>query len=510
MSDDVYLQSHKITKNYNVTSEQLRKLADDGKIRFNEPKNGSNRKTYHIGDIEKYLELNVSQPESSDKKPSARTLRRKDNEDSNEFVIKCGLDNSIKIDSNFKGDLLKELRNRMIETSRASHRVGLLVNIFIRECIQNTSNPLDIKIPTELLENETFVYQLITGKFQKEIPEVVKLLDKYKVSNHTIKRYNGDRNSLITVAAQYITNFKTFLQVNFEGNQVKFLRLWCVKNDIDPKFIWQIRCKINGWKPKTDLSLDSIDEDQKTIVDNLITYHRKLLDLVDTNKVGKLWIKSNYNRVIIYYSVLSQYLVENNKKGILIAPLPKIKSSFLYIDSNVFYGILRNIKYVNEPKKYNQDMYYEVFNINKLLTASQKRNEFKFTGTIQTDCVSINFHFRRPNIVTSTSKLKLDRNDPNIRVIAQDPGRTTLFYGVEEIEPGEFKKFKLTRNEFHTISGAKKAVKNVNRWNTEEKIAAVLNQLSQTNSKHINLDEFLKYVQIIKDNEEILWNEYTK
>ena len=126
-------KSQKITKDYEITSRQLQKLADDGKIRFNEPKNGSNRKTYNIGDIEKYLELNVSQPESSDKKPSARTLRRKDNEDSNEFVIKCGLDNSIKIDSNFKGDLLKELRNRMIETSRASHRVGLLVNIFIRE-----------------------------------------------------------------------------------------------------------------------------------------------------------------------------------------------------------------------------------------------------------------------------------------------------------------------------------------------------------------------------------------
>jgi hypothetical protein len=41
-------------------------------------------------------------------------------------------------------------------------------------------------------------------------------------------------------------------------------------------------------------------------------------------------------------------------------------------------------------------------------------------------------------------------------------------------------------------------------------LPAVLNQLSQTNSKHINLDEFLKYVQIVKDNEEILWNEYTK
>jgi hypothetical protein len=166
MSDDVYLPSQKITKDHDITSAQLRKLANDGKIRFNEPKNGSNRRTYHIDDVTKYLD----QPESSDKKPSARTLRRIANADTNEFVIKCGLDKSIKINSNFKGALHKELRNRMIETSRASHRVGLLVNIFIRECIQNTSNPLEIKIPTELLENETFVYQLITGKFQKEIP----------------------------------------------------------------------------------------------------------------------------------------------------------------------------------------------------------------------------------------------------------------------------------------------------------------------------------------------------
>jgi hypothetical protein len=62
--------------------------------------------------------LNLSQPESSDKKPSARTLRRIANADTNEFVIKCGLDKSIKVNS-VKDDLHKELHKRMIEISRA-------------------------------------------------------------------------------------------------------------------------------------------------------------------------------------------------------------------------------------------------------------------------------------------------------------------------------------------------------------------------------------------------------
>jgi hypothetical protein len=52
----MYNHQQKITKEYEITSVQLRKLSDNGKIRFNKPKNGSNRRTYHVGDIEKYLE----------------------------------------------------------------------------------------------------------------------------------------------------------------------------------------------------------------------------------------------------------------------------------------------------------------------------------------------------------------------------------------------------------------------------------------------------------------------
>jgi hypothetical protein len=114
MSDDVYLQSHKITKNYDVTSIQLRELSDSGEIRFIKPEGNCRRRSYHIDDVKKLFDV-----KSGDKKLGAKAQRQKDNENKNEYVIKCGLDKSIKIDPNYKEAFIKEIRLRMIQTSRA-------------------------------------------------------------------------------------------------------------------------------------------------------------------------------------------------------------------------------------------------------------------------------------------------------------------------------------------------------------------------------------------------------
>jgi len=454
------------------------------------------------------IHLEPSNSEPPDKKLSARTQRRKANKNTNEFVIKCGLANSLKIDQIYKDAFCKEVHKRMIQASQASHRVGLLMNIFFRKCIQRTSKPWEIEISKEVFKNSTFVYQLITGvdNARKEIPEVIELLNDYShmVSAHKIVRCTGDTNSLMTVASQYVTTLKTYLQENFERVQMQFLITWCAKKDFDAKFIKQIRYKINGWELKNEDLRDARME-------RLIFFHRKLLGLGDTEYICKSWMKDNYDKMIIYFSILSKFLVRNNKKSVLVAPLPQIKSSFLYIDNNVLYGILRDIKYITKKIDYDASMYYDIFKINKLLTTRQKQDGFIFTGTIQTDCASINFHFRRPNPSASGPKREYDRNDPNVRVIAQDPGRVNLFYGVEELEDGTFKKFKLSRNHFYTSSGAKQAVKKNNKWNTElEDLKLVLDQLSQTNSRSNNLNEFLDYVKVVKSNEDLLWGEYTK
>src|SRR6185436_7749749 len=164
----------------------------------------------------------------------------------------------------------------------------------------------------------------------------------------------------------------------------------------------------------------------------------------------------------------------------------------------------------NRKQKYDKSMYNDVFNFNKLLTQRQVQDGFVFTNTIQTDGVAINFHFRRPNLVISEPKT-LDRTDPNIRVIAQDPGRVTLFCGVEELDNGKYRNYKLSRKQFYTDTGIRKAVKKTNKWNIESpELRATLDQLSQTSSRSNRLHEFFEYVKIVKNNEDILWNEYTK
>jgi transposase len=70
MNSDVYLSSQKITKLYNVTSVQLRRLADKEEIRFIRPKD-SNR-SYHIDDIHKRFERKPAQISVTPKRKSKK------------------------------------------------------------------------------------------------------------------------------------------------------------------------------------------------------------------------------------------------------------------------------------------------------------------------------------------------------------------------------------------------------------------------------------------------------
>ena len=60
-------------------------------------------------------------------------------------------------------------------------------------------------------------------------------------------------------------------------------------------------------------------------MNRLIEFHRKLLGIGDKSIVSEFWIQRNYDKIIIYFSVISRYLKKNGKMEILLAPLPKIK-----------------------------------------------------------------------------------------------------------------------------------------------------------------------------------------
>jgi len=474
-------------------------------------------------------------PEPPDKTIGARALRKLGNKGTNEFVIKCGLGKSLVLDNNFRIAFEKEIQKRVVNTAKAAHSLSLLMNLFLKERIGKPKNTINIVLDEDVF-NTTFLYQLITGTERANKPNALAkyIHEKFGHLVNKVIRSSGDVNSLVTVASEYSKNFKVYLQENFKGKQLAFLRTWTEAKYLDKDRIIVLLQSINGWELKNSTVL-SEDEHR------LITFHRKVLNLSVNEIIDKKWIKNNYSKIIIYFSLLSRYLVKKGKKGILVAPICKIKTSFMYIDKLVLQGILKDSK-ISIPK---ESMYSETFNTGKLLTQNQKALGFQFTGTIQTDSVAVIFHFRRPDtsdkiesdrkleelkIIKKTETLiekkiriqkekeiinlkrledrRLDGND-SLRVIGNDPGRSTLFCGVESINNGKFRNYSLSRKQFYTESGIFLATKRSNKWNVGS-LGPELDELSKTNSRANKLSDFKEYVSVVNKHYDKFWLEATK
>jgi hypothetical protein len=453
-----------------------------------------------------------------------RAQRRKENKKMSEYVIKTTLsssfDRGFKENSELHNKLIQSLLKRVEATSKGCQRLSLAMNLMIKELIESKTNPLEIDIPIFLTgkTNITFARQLMVGlDGAKKINPYVKkfLLTKNSILPQVQERHFGDKNTITRAAEQYLTNYKTYLKETFQQKQNAFLNLWCSRHGLNGD-IQTIRYLINGWKHTTSYVCTYE-------VTKLIEFHRKLLNLGVLNyeikqeenpgMISTTWIKNNYERLIIYYGVMSKYLNKHELSGFPSAPLCKMKSTFIHIDTDVFHSILKELKIIdialNEFKKdeVKKLQWSSIFNTNKFLTRSQIERNFNFTYTIQTDGLSICIHYRRPKL--QNNKVEEDPYLPDKissdRVIAQDPGRVNIFYGMEKLENGEIKKYKLTRAHYYEESGINYVNKCSNKWNLH--IKNELEQLSKFSTRSSS-KEFIGYMKVITNNYNTFWNEY--
>lgn len=442
------------------------------------------------------------------KKKSVRTLRREKNKETSEYVVKQGLYKSLWITDDIKEAFLREIDLRVIQASKAAHRAGIMVNLYLLNLFRKAKNPLEIRVSDKLLSNATFVYQLITNNASGDrfIPETREILDKYNtvLTQEPILRKLGDRNSLVKVADTYITTFKTYIEQNFKRNQNKYIKWWCSVNDVKEKDLGKtmskLRSKINGFETT------EFDYTPKMMI--MIRNQRILLGLDENGKAGKNWVKKNHERLIIYYHVLSRSIEKRGGKKLLTAPLPAIKRSFLFIDKFVFYGILKSVYKDLEKDDYElceMKYYYNHFKIDKPLTANQVSQGNHFTGTIETDGIAVCFHYRRPKLPASKNEEIV--YDSKVRTIAVDPGRNTIFYGVEELSDGSWKEHTFSRKEYYQKSNITWANKLNKVWLQERK--EIYEQLSKTCKKSTTIGKFLEYITVLRENYDDLWRFHT-
>jgi hypothetical protein len=91
-------------------------------------------------------------------------------------------------------------------------------------------------------------------------------------------------------------------------------------------------------------------------------------------------------------------------------------------------------------------------------------------------------------------------------MLGADTGRVNLMVLTEEIEPGAWKIYKLTRRQFYENSGITRFNQKIKLWT--RKIQTKLDELSKFSTRS-NLKTFLNYVEVMKTHYDVFWSFYT-
>ena len=333
-------------------------------------------------------------------------------------------------------------------------------------------------------------------------------------------------NALTYAAKTYRTNFKNSLIFAFDGRQKRFINKVCEQQGWDKTTAYFIRCHVNGWDCSTKLT-DPLQlqfvQDQRDHLENPINLDRK-------------WLAQNMSNVLYYYNYMLTYLQQfNDVKTFTLAPISKIKSHFITIDTKILKHLMKNVNITSPAQecklsedvenKYKKKIWGQAFDYNAFyepkkagkeeikdesIEQVKDKSKHEFNFMVQTDGVSACYHFlrpKKPGTPKSGNNTIPPINDQQ-RVIGIDPGRTNLMYGVEHLNNGQLKTYQLTRNAYYNQSGMTKANKQTHYWETQIKAAEdIFKQVSpKTTDGHI-YDQYIRnYLSVYSE----LWQEKTK
>jgi hypothetical protein len=319
----------------------------------------------------------------------SRSARRQMNKTKNEYVIKCGMKKSINptLENACKIACMNEITKRVESASKFSHRLGLAMNLWLKEQFDGKVDYRYIVLPDFLTStNSTFMCQMMKGTESAISPDPV-VKDFYTRNAHIIptaaQRLSADTNTLVRGCEQYRTNFRTFIITNFNNLQKKWSYNVAGIHRTTPMVL---RHLINGWTLPSSYESDisRMTDHDTLIIHKIVSYHREVLGLAEGERLSEVHMKKNYEKIIVYNAMLNKKFEKVGQRQILSAPLCNIKAHFIHIDTSVLYGVMKNLEiFKGKYESFDKDrtnQWRRMFSIDKLLTIKQ-RTTCEFTGT---------------------------------------------------------------------------------------------------------------------------------
>ena len=393
-----------------------------------------------------------------------------------------------------------------------------------------------------------------------------KILGKNKILEYAnIKSINNPFNYM---SVEIMTNIINHINLHFFKFQKLYIKTFVYDEFLKYKFKKSVLCSIISCilyniNNKTDaliIKSKKLQNNEKLNeitpkLDQLIKKFKEEIPLSIRENISNSNLKKNYGDVLKYYYKMIKYLEDNNKKRFSLLPQLTLKMSYVKFDSRMISTIYDNFKLKKDKVgiKYFESnykkFYKECFNFSKF-KYSRIGNPISFSTNGYSVCVNFelekelednneldinqendeiieqkeNTKKKKKDIIIDFNEINKDKkfkrglfdSDNCIassetldkyHKIGIDPGNKTLLYCVSETG----KKIEISKGYYNEISHITvNNLKNKNRIK-EDNMTEIYNKLSDTGyKKTIKLEVYNKYIKVMRDNWDQIYNFYGK
>ena len=459
---------------------------------------------------------------------AAKKKLRKSNQ---EIIVKSALKRYIAVgNEQIKDKICQAINSRVEAFSKRCFQGSMILSGLLKELYENVedlSSPLSsVEIPD--IFDQTFVRTLMLGVescIKEPCPQLKEYLERYPcLVLQNFARHFGDSNIYSSGAIKYVTNLKNYYVVTIEQRIKHFLLDYQKVYNLTKAERVYMLYKINGW------NFPELKENNKKIkllaprqnMEETITTVRNILGFHDSKEViNETWLKTKNNlfNIITFFIFINRFKDKHQlPKKISIVPMCSIRAKFITIDTTTLYGIMTEAGILDKKKcnlkafaSMGHDHWKSFLNFSKL-----EGSNCTFTGTIETDGVSLCTHFTKPKTIILNKEDQKRKKEEEFnkerlataRVLGVDPGRSNILYVVEDKTQ---RIYKLTRKQYYQESGINKCKRHAQKWQTSNLYLQLANKdLSKNSSKGVSVDEHFKFVDTYMNHQDVLWSEYLK
>lgn len=420
-------------------------------------------------------------------------------------------------------ELLHAIRERVRVFSLRFHLASVALSGLLKRCFDGVADVAQAQLPD--LADQTFFRHLMLGvdgarlpdphvrAYYRDHPELVAKLPT--------ERHRGDSNIYSAGAKKYLTNFRNHHVTGFKARLGRFLKALQAAHGLsDDQRVWTL-FRICGWRLPEHLA--AVPQ-HPAMLEAAVTHRRSLGLSDDGGMVDESWLKreGTLPHLVRHAVLVCRYLEAARLPAFNLAPIARRGAHFVAIDTHVLHGLLAELRIVRDGGEsafvaMGAEHWGATLAVSRLAGPDSGR---EFTGTVDTDGVSVCAHFMRPRraadarvqVISAAprtrSPLADDPRADDYLVVGNDPGRANIWFLATQMPDGRTPSWRLTRSRYYVESGSVTARKQSETW--QKALLPSLARLAAVSPKGTDILAHRAFLDALLDTHDELWAEYLK